>query len=95
MLHTIVLTNSAETLQLPDKSKLTDLSELAEGVIPFSCLSGICGSCVIEVECGLENLSEAEPVERTFLTSLGFAEDQYRLACQCKLFGPISINTEP
>ncbi|WP_432723854.1 2Fe-2S iron-sulfur cluster-binding protein [Jeongeupia wiesaeckerbachi] len=95
MLHTITLTNLAEESQLPDKSKLADLSEVADGAIAFSCLSGICGSCVIEVESGAENLSEAEPVERAFLTSLGFAEAQYRLACQCKLLGPISINTDP
>jgi len=95
MLHTITLTERAEQTQLPDKSKLTDLAEMVEDAIPFSCLSGICGSCVIKVEQGADNLNPAEPPERAFLTSLGFAGKEYRLACQCQLSGPIAINCEP
>jgi ferredoxin len=95
MLHTITVVNIDEETQLHDESSLTDLSEMIDGVIPFSCRAGICGSCVIEVTRGEENLSEETPVERVFLTSLGFAEEKYRLACQCKLLGNITINTEP
>lgn len=95
MLHTITLTDIEEQTQLPHNSKLTDLAEMVEDAIPFSCLSGICGSCVIEVEAGAENLSAPEPMERTFLNSLGFPEAEYRLACQCKLSGDIAINCAP
>ncbi len=95
MLHTIKVVNIGEEVQLPHKSSLTDLSEMIDDVIPFSCRAGICGSCVIGVEEGEENLSMAEPVERAFLTSLGFAADKYRLACQCKLLGEITIDADP
>ena len=95
MLHTITLVNLGVETQLPEQSSLTDLVEMVDSAIPFSCLSGICGSCVIEVTNGHQNLSEEEFDERAFLETLGYEDKKYRLACQCKLKGPVTINTAP
>ncbi len=56
--------------------------------VPFGCENGMCGSCIINVEEGLENLSEQNEKEE----DLGL-EDNQRLACQCSIkTGTVKIN---
>ena len=50
--------------------------------IPFACEEGICGTCIVEVEEGGENLSKMTQEEIDFL---GEDEEVERLACQCKI----------
>lgn len=78
-------------VELPQNSPLTDLEELTETDIAFGCRSGACGVCTIEVLKGISNLSEASDMERSFLTALGYPEERYRLACQCRLQGDIMV----
>jgi len=52
-----------------------------EAGIPFACEEGLCGTCVIEVVEGMENLSEFTQEEKDFLGDEGCE----RLACQCKM----------
>jgi ferredoxin len=49
--------------------------------VPFACTEGVCGTCVIEVTEGMENLSPFNQEEEDFLGE----KDIERLACQCKL----------
>ena len=57
------------------------IKEAAENLgIPFSCSSGICGMCAIDVIKGEENLSEMTENEE----DLGMGGGM-RLACQCKI----------
>lgn len=56
-----------------------------EAGIPFACTEGVCGTCVVEVLEGMENLSERTQEEKDFL---GDDEDSNeRLACQCCIRG--------
>ena len=48
--------------------------------ISFGCESGICGTCRVKVEEGMENLTEKTQEEEDF----GLGEGE-RLACQCKI----------
>lgn len=58
------------------------ISEACEGAgVPFACTEGVCGTCVIEVTEGMENLSEFTQEEEDFLGEKGCE----RLACQCRL----------
>lgn len=52
-----------------------------EAGIPFACTEGVCGTCVIEIIDGGENLSEYTQEEEDFLGD----QQKERLACQCKL----------
>ncbi len=52
-----------------------------EAGVPFACEEGVCGTCVIEVEEGMENLSRFTEEEEDFL---GDTECE-RLACQCRI----------
>jgi len=53
---------------------------------------GQCGTCVVEIVEGLENLSPRTEVEnRKFKKK----PDNYRLACQTLVHGPVSVVTKP
>lgn len=68
-----------------DEREVADGSSLVEPCeecgVPFACTEGVCGTCVIEVLEGMENLSEFTQEERDFLGDPG----KERLACQCKI----------
>ena len=63
---------------IPDGSKIDALTEAAG--IPFSCNSGVCGTCQIEILEGKENLNELNKKEN----DLGMDEN-HRLGCQCAI----------
>ncbi|NGX43589.1 MAG: Ferredoxin [Chlamydiae bacterium] len=69
-----------EEVELPDDSPLAEACE--EAGVPFACTEGVCGTCVIEVKEGKENLSKPTQEEEDFLGD-GCSEE--RLACQCKI----------
>lgn len=53
---------------------------------------GQCGTCVVEIIEGLENLSPKTPVEeRRFRNK----PDNYRLACQTLVNGNVTVQTKP
>jgi ferredoxin len=74
----IVLNETDET-ELKDGSNIQEACE--ESGVPFACTEGVCGTCVIEVEEGMENLNEYTEAEKEFLGET----DNERLACQCRL----------
>lgn len=53
---------------------------------------GQCGTCVIEVVEGMENLSPRTDVENRKLKK---KPENYRLACQTLVNGPVAVNTKP
>lgn len=69
----------SEEFELPEGSPIAEACE--EVGVPFACTEGVCGTCVIEVKEGMENLSEFTQEEEDFLGEL----DCERLACQCKI----------
>jgi ferredoxin len=70
-----------EAVELPDGSPIQEACEQAG--VPFACTEGVCGTCVIEVEEGMENLSPFNQAESDFLGDMGTE----RLACQCRILG--------
>lgn len=53
---------------------------------------GQCGTCIVEVVDGMENLSPRTPVENVKLKK---KPSTYRLACQTLVLGAASIKTKP
>lgn len=53
---------------------------------------GQCGTCLIEVVDGMENLSPRTPVENAKLKR---KPETYRLACQTLVLGSASVKTKP
>lgn len=75
---TLIFDESAEEIELPDGSPIAEVCE--EAGVPFACTEGVCGTCVIEIKEGRENLSSPTQEEEDFL---GSATQNERLACQC------------
>ncbi|MBM3201345.1 MAG: (2Fe-2S)-binding protein [Chlamydiae bacterium] len=67
-------------IEVPDGERIQEACE--EQGIPFACTEGICGTCVINVVEGAENLSEPTEEEKDFL---GDCVGEERLACQCTI----------
>lgn len=77
---TLCFQNQEEEKELPDDSKIAEACE--EAGVPFACTEGVCGTCVIEVVEGKENLTPPTQEERDFLGDDVGCE---RLACQCRI----------
>jgi ferredoxin len=76
----LIFEHNDEEHELEDGSPIAECCE--EGGVPFACTEGVCGTCVIEVKEGFENLSEPTQEEEDFL---GEGTLDERLACQCKI----------
>ena len=68
--------------EVPDGKQIAEACESAG--IPFSCNSGVCGTCQIEVLEGADNLGELNKEE----TDLG-QDRNHRLGCQCKIISGV------
>ncbi|CAM0117413.1 2Fe-2S iron-sulfur cluster-binding protein [Rhabdochlamydiaceae symbiont of Dictyostelium giganteum] len=77
----LIFEHNGEEFDVPNGEGIASICE--EAGVPFACTEGICGTCVIEVVEGMENLSDFNQEEADFLGDLG----NERLACQCKLQG--------
>jgi ferredoxin len=53
---------------------------------------GQCGTCVVEITEGLENLSPRTDFENKVLRG---KPDSFRLACQTLVNGPVKVKTKP
>jgi ferredoxin len=53
---------------------------------------GQCGTCIVDVTEGIENLSPRTEVEKRKLRK---KPDTYRLACQVLVNGSVSVKTKP
>lgn len=76
----LVFDHNGEEMELPDGAPIAESCE--EAGVPFACTEGVCGTCVIEIKEGKENLSEPTQEEKDFL---GDGTCDERLACQCKI----------
>jgi ferredoxin len=63
---------------VPDGQQIAEACETAG--IPFSCNSGVCGTCQIEILEGPENLNELNREESDLAM-----DRNHRLGCQCKI----------
>lgn len=76
----LIFDHNEEEIELDDDAPIAEACE--EAGVPFACTEGVCGTCVIEVLEGGENLSDPTQEEKDFL---GEGTCHERLACQCKI----------
>lgn len=74
-------------------SELRDACQQNDMSLPFGCENGICGTCLVSIKEGAENLSEKTDQEEETLEVLLAYEDQ-RLACQCKVQGDVIFDLD-
>ena len=81
---TIILND--EAIEVEDGENICDVIE--EAGVPIGCSNGVCGTCEVEVNEGMENLSKLNQEEE----DLGM-EGNKRLGCQCSLIsGTVKMN---
>ena len=77
----LIFENSGDEQELEDGAPLAQSCE--EAGVPFACTEGICGTCIVEVVEGHDNLSPPSQAEIDFLGDSGTCKE--RMACQCKI----------
>ena len=92
-MHTLTVHPANVQFKLAQNAPLTDIEYEPDGreAIAFGCRAGVCGACAIEVLEGGESLGKPRPEEAGFLVELGFIGPQFRLACQCRMNGNVTI----
>ena len=76
----LIFDHNGDEIELPEDSPISEACE--EAGVPFACTEGVCGTCVIEIKEGKENLSPPTQEEEDFL---GEGCCHERLACQCRI----------
>lgn len=74
----LISAKTKETKEIPNGKPIRETCE--EFGIPFQCTNGICGTCMIDIVDGEENLSELTEAENDLER-----DRKHRLACQCKI----------
>lgn len=69
-----------------EETTLFDLNKTEDLPILFGCRIGMCGTCIIEIDEGLENINKKNQAEED-LTE----KENERLACQCIIKGDVKI----
>ncbi len=73
--------NTGDEVEIEDNGAIQEACE--EAGVPFACTEGVCGTCIVEVVSGHENLSEPTQAEIDFLGESGIRRE--RMCCQCKI----------
>jgi len=74
----LIFQNTGKEVDIADGCNIGDACE--EQGVPLACAEGVCGTCIIKIISGKENLSGPTERERDFL---GDDPGDERLACQC------------
>lgn len=86
-------TSTGSSAQAQDGQDLRTVAEEQDLDIPFGCGSGTCGTCLIHIGSGAENLSEITETEEFTLEAFGVELDgNTRLSCQCKVKGDVEFS---
>ncbi|MEC4812025.1 MAG: 2Fe-2S iron-sulfur cluster-binding protein [Scytonema sp. PMC 1069.18] len=87
----IYFENDEKTVQVEANQNLSDICDEHPSFLLFGCREASCGTCLIEVVNGMENLSPITDNEQDLLDVLAPDNPQARLACQCVVQGDIHI----
>ena len=88
---TICSDNKKKVYQIRKGLRLDAFAAKQKTNIEFSCRKANCGICLISILNGAQNISPISPIEKKFLDAMKSSPNE-RLACQCRIYGNISIN---
>ena len=74
------------TITVPAGTRVIEISDKLNSGIVYGCREGDCGTCLMKVTQGMENLSEPSALEAKILKE-HFAGRDTRLACQSQALG--------
>lgn len=74
------------TVSVPAGTRLIEISEKVGAGITYGCREGECGTCMMKIVSGMENMSERSVLEDKVLKE-NMASRNNRLACQAQVLG--------
>jgi ferredoxin len=77
-------------VEASENEPLESVCKRAGSKVIFGCEAGVCGTCLVNVLSGMENLSAPTDQEKDSLVMFSAREKQ-RLACQCNVKGDVKI----
>ena len=83
---TITFEDINVTVTVPAGTRVIEISEKVGSGITYGCREGDCGTCMMKVDEGWNNLSEASVLEDKIRRD-HFAGKHNRLACQAQVLG--------
>ena len=86
----VTITTDDMDIDVPDGYAMIDMCDDYDTSILFGCRDGACGACIVKVLDGADNLSPMRDSERDFLETMAAEEDE-RLACQCRVHGDVRV----
>ncbi len=78
------------TVNVPVGTRVIEISEKVGSGIIYGCRECDCGTCMMKVEEGWNNLSEPTVLEDKVLRE-NMAGRHYRLACQAQVVGDVKV----
>ncbi len=78
------------TVTVPAGVRVIEISEKVGSGIVYGCREGDCGTCLMQVLEGWNNLSSPSVLEDKILREL-MAGKHYRLACQAQVLGDVVV----
>lgn len=78
------------TVSVPIGTRVIEISEKVGSGIIYGCRECDCGTCIMEVVSGMENLSEPSLLEDKVLRE-NLAGRNQRLACQAQVLGDVTV----
>jgi ferredoxin len=79
------------TVSVPVGVRVIEISEKVGAGIVYGCREGDCGTCMMKVEEGWDNLSTPTIIEDKVLKE-NLAGRHYRLACQAQIIGDVTVS---
>ena len=86
----VTITSDKKTIDVVEGYALIDMCEDHDTSILFGCRDGACGACMVKVISGADKISPMQDNEKDFLETMAARPDE-RLACQCKVYGDVTL----
>ncbi|GAB1262307.1 2Fe-2S iron-sulfur cluster-binding protein [Aurantivibrio plasticivorans] len=79
------------TVTVPVGVRVIEISDKLGSGIVYGCREGDCGTCIMKVQEGWENLSQKSVIEEKVLAE-NAAGRHHRLACQAQVLGDVTVS---
>jgi ferredoxin len=89
----VEIINDFLAINVKPGSTIQDVVEASGSALPFGCRDGECGTCVVEIEQGMEFISPINDKEVKVIKEScgGTCTDNTRLSCQMKIVKPNGV----
>ena len=86
----ITFEDISQTVNVPAGTRIIEISEKIGAGVIYGCREGDCGTCLMKVVEGMENLSQPSVLEARILKE-HLATRDMRLACQAQVLGDVTV----